>query len=465
LFIPLSLYAILIGLMLHHHAPWRDELQAWLIARDSISLGAVWTQSHYEGTPALWHSLLWLAAHFSHHLAAMKAVHLTIAVMLAAVLWQGCRGSWLEKIALLFGYYGLYQYAVISRNYSIGILCLGLAALAAFRQKTTAPPFWLALATLSSMHALIASLGLATMILWNEGRAAIQNKAWWLYAIALLSAVISVAPFPDTLFPSSVAWNFHPNFFKLKEALGALAVAFFPIPLLDHWETFYVRQAPLAGAILGIVMAAWATASLRTKPGRTGFLLVTSLLIIFFYAKLIAYSRHAGFIFFIFIFARWIEGSWPWDWRSWRGAVWGLVLACQLLASALAIASEFRKPFSQSRTTAQWLMAQGFGDACIASAADYTGTSLAAYFSQPLYYPQGDRWGTFTRWDRRRVDVLGDTDSLERSRRTMTNTGCREKLYVANHLLSSDAAPYAIPLVQFTGSLVEDEDYYVYRLK
>ena len=47
----LTLYTLL------HHEPWRDEAQAWLLARD---LGPVELlhQLPMEGTPGLWHFLL-----------------------------------------------------------------------------------------------------------------------------------------------------------------------------------------------------------------------------------------------------------------------------------------------------------------------------------------------------------------------------------------------------------------------
>ena len=41
------------------HAMWRYEMQAWLLARDSQTLGDLFFNLRYEGHPALWHLLLW----------------------------------------------------------------------------------------------------------------------------------------------------------------------------------------------------------------------------------------------------------------------------------------------------------------------------------------------------------------------------------------------------------------------
>lgn len=41
-----------------HHELWRDEVQAWLLARDSSSAIDLLSRQKYEGHPALWQLLL-----------------------------------------------------------------------------------------------------------------------------------------------------------------------------------------------------------------------------------------------------------------------------------------------------------------------------------------------------------------------------------------------------------------------
>jgi len=40
-----------------HHEMWRDEFQAWLVARDADSLVQLAGNVRYEGNPMLWHQL------------------------------------------------------------------------------------------------------------------------------------------------------------------------------------------------------------------------------------------------------------------------------------------------------------------------------------------------------------------------------------------------------------------------
>src|SRR5690349_9278915 len=73
LFFCLTLWGIL------HHEMWRDELQAWLVARDSTSLLNLVNNVRYERTPALWQICLYGLTHFTNNPVAMQAFHLVIA--------------------------------------------------------------------------------------------------------------------------------------------------------------------------------------------------------------------------------------------------------------------------------------------------------------------------------------------------------------------------------------------------
>ena len=57
---PLALTALFLvrgAVAAAHHELWRDEAQAWLIARD-VPLSRLFAELHYEGHPALWFLLL-----------------------------------------------------------------------------------------------------------------------------------------------------------------------------------------------------------------------------------------------------------------------------------------------------------------------------------------------------------------------------------------------------------------------
>src|SRR5262245_47165629 len=51
-------FVAVVGIAMWRHEMWRDELQAWMIARASHSVPNLLDNIRYEGHPALWYLLL-----------------------------------------------------------------------------------------------------------------------------------------------------------------------------------------------------------------------------------------------------------------------------------------------------------------------------------------------------------------------------------------------------------------------
>lgn len=111
----------LIGVL--HHEMWRDELQAWTLARDSSSLADLWRNMRTEPHPMLWHTLLWVLTRYTRNPVAMQYLHWLIAVASVYVFVRCSPFTILQKTLFCFGYYPLFEYCMIARNYS---LCMPL---------------------------------------------------------------------------------------------------------------------------------------------------------------------------------------------------------------------------------------------------------------------------------------------------------------------------------------------------
>ena len=56
-----AIFLLLGGFIAWHHEMWRDEIQAWLIARDSASpIEVLYHLNRYDGHPGLWHLCLYI---------------------------------------------------------------------------------------------------------------------------------------------------------------------------------------------------------------------------------------------------------------------------------------------------------------------------------------------------------------------------------------------------------------------
>jgi hypothetical protein len=208
----LSLYGVVVAAAIHFHEPWADEAQAWQIAR-SLSLRQIFQVLRYEGSPGLWHLLLWCLSRLHVSYAGMRWSSGAIALAGVAILLL-CSPfpRWL-KLLLPFTFYLVYQYAVVARSYVLApILLFSLAALWPGRfKKPIAVAVVLGLLANVALHLAMFSGGFALvygMELWWDRRRSDHPRVVRRLAMALVLlvsfyafAVLTARPARDISFP------------------------------------------------------------------------------------------------------------------------------------------------------------------------------------------------------------------------------------------------------------------------
>jgi len=116
----LGLWIVVVGFTINYHEKWADEAQAWLIARD-LGLRTIWFHElRYEGSPGLWHTILWVAQHVFHaKYGALGYIGMAGAAAGAALLIFKAPFPRIVRWPLAFTYFMVYQYAVIARPYTL----------------------------------------------------------------------------------------------------------------------------------------------------------------------------------------------------------------------------------------------------------------------------------------------------------------------------------------------------------
>ncbi|MDD5543416.1 MAG: hypothetical protein PHX83_09595, partial [Acidobacteriia bacterium] len=109
-----------------HHEMWRDELDTFVTARDSSSFSSLMDYARFSGHPGLWFVFVYGISRFARNPAAIQLLNLVFA--LGAIYVFSCFSPfprWL-KVLFAFGYFPLYEYGVISREYCLGMLLVFL---------------------------------------------------------------------------------------------------------------------------------------------------------------------------------------------------------------------------------------------------------------------------------------------------------------------------------------------------
>ena len=95
-------FAVITGLVMLRHEMWRDELQAWLVAKASPSPGSLLHNTRFEGHPILWYALLWPFAHLSHSPRLEQLIEWVVALGATALVVLRAPLTRLQKALLIF---------------------------------------------------------------------------------------------------------------------------------------------------------------------------------------------------------------------------------------------------------------------------------------------------------------------------------------------------------------------------
>ena len=118
LFISYIVY-ILIGII--HHEPWRDEGQAWLIARN-LSFLDIFLNTGWEGHPFLFHFIIkpFTFLPFYPTLHIINAIFVVIAVYI--LLFKNILNNFLFNAVLILNSMLMYEYPIVARNYGLAFM-------------------------------------------------------------------------------------------------------------------------------------------------------------------------------------------------------------------------------------------------------------------------------------------------------------------------------------------------------
>ena len=341
-------------LLVPYHEPWFDEAQAWLIARDSSLIDLFLHRMSYEGTPGLWHLLLWVLNHLHMPYVAMNYFSVAVASLFGAIVLARAPFPLWMRTMLVFGYFPAYQYSIVARSYVLDLLFVAVSA-ALFEKRSEVPiAYCITLAALANSNAQGFIIGCMLFaewfwccVLYRRTLTARHFVASLLFSALAVSAALQAKPAPDVSFWAHLERLPKLVFFRF---LGELAPGFVEL------------GRNLVGVVLGTLVSA-------------GLLLITiyvakkashGILAVVMFGALMGFGAfeyfmpwHAGTIFAVWLFTLWI--SWKAvqklsdeDKLVIKVAV-ALVLGVQLYDSVNAWHLDYKQPYSASRLGAQRL--------------------------------------------------------------------------------------------------------------
>ncbi len=415
----LALFAGLGLLLLVTHEPWRDEAQAWLLARDA----GLWPLLSYlagqEGSPVLWHLLNMPLARLEMPYASQRILNFAFALGAAClILWRAPFPPWI-RVGLVLSYLLSFEYGAIARSYALGafLLFLVLSLHGARRERPLLYGAAIGLLANANVFALLlaAALGLEWLVATMRGRAAARRALSGLAVAAAggLLAAWQIRPPPDNWRGDGLRPAFVPGGVDSAKALHILTEAvFWPVNLLDRlgiWD-------PLNTVAVAAIWAALLAPLRRAPHALLVFGLVAAgLLYIGVFERPLA-IRHVGHLLLAYVAALWIAGPGLWA-RGGGRAPPAVALALLLVFSGSAVdlgravVGEVAQPFSAGPGMAAYLRRTGLWERDIVGHQPPQASNVLPYFpGKRLWYPAAGAMGSYVIW---RAGALADLDAGE----------------------------------------------------
>lgn len=503
-----ALYMAALAMVVIHHEMWRDELQSWLLVRESPTPWALFSYIKYEGHPGLWHLLLWPMAHLWSDPAGIQIMNLLLAGVTAFVVFRFAPFSWILRLLLMGGYFYVFEWGVIARNYLISSLLLFLVCV--LYPNRWRNLLWIGglvfLLCHTNIHSVILSVILLVM-LGIDYAVAFAGKfrgadryfrrcmlGFLLILAGITSGIVQIKPPSDSGYAThwQLSWKYEP----FRRATTAIHHAFFPVPRegRGYWNSSRLiasrgKEAASCG-ILSVSSEAFPQAGflilllslfffVRRPWCGIQFVLMALGLVLFFYVKYQGSFRHHGMIWLAFLACFWMSyGYDPWrlpwgipekiaDWLD-RHREWLLLplLCIQIWGTKIAVKMELHYPFSNAKSASVWIR-QEYPDRETLFFAGMSGPSASTLCGfldgVPFYYPEKDGFGGAMIWNQARIQRRAPQLSLVEKRMQERKQDCI--LVCPREMRETELPPGCRFLQSFHEQSATGECYWLYLWK
>jgi len=486
----------LIGII--NHAMWRDEINVWLMTRDSSSIAELFKNVKYEGHPALWYICLYILNQITHDPIIMQFFHLLLGVTSAYIFVRFSPFTKLQKVLFCFGYLPFYEYLLISRNYAIGVLLVFVFCGLFARRTNNYILLSIVLSLLANANAycLLLAIALGATLIFEYITTPIKIKkidllfSLTIFLIGIFLSLLLLIPPQDSVLAGGMSgWVLQFDFMRLTTALTRIWSGY--ISIIVPNDKNQIEMTIFALISLGLV--SFVALFLSRKPVALFLYLFGNIeILIFTYIKFLGGPRHYGHLYILLIASLWIASYYPrnsFENQNKISAIaklkqavqagitfaehhqrtfFMLILYAQLLAGIVAFGRDLVIPFSASRETARFIQQQKLDKMLIIGSKDYAISPLCGYLNTKIYYPEISSMGSFVLFTKQRKEV-DDQEILAQTSRLVKGEK-KQALLILNRELNNEVSANnsslsISSLSKFTNSFMSDEKYYLYLVQ
>lgn len=300
------IYAVLTFALLLLHEDWRDEAQAWLIARDLNPIEMV-KQMKYEGHFLLWYFILMPFAKLGFPYITTNIISWLITCLAAWLILDKAPFEIHKKTLFIFTFPMLYLFPVISRCYCL--IPLAVVLMAMFYENRKKKPIRYILAIIFLMNTHIIMLGMVGILLLDfyieqfqarKSNTKEENKKWIIsIIISIVLGILSILPLFGSVSTNQLIRDVDGSF------LYKIVDMFLKEPIKMLFNNYYTCNLSLI-AIFAVVFLMGEVVRYRKYALEIGFSLLWQYGIFTFVYAAVSLQRSATGIFILFFFY-WIQ--------------------------------------------------------------------------------------------------------------------------------------------------------------
>lgn len=499
-----GIFFLLAAWGLFKHEMWRDEHQAWLLARDSSSFLDLCRNTVYEGSPLLWQFVLWILSKVSSSCYMTQILSLVLGTGTVFLLNRYSPFPLLWKIGISFSNLFFYEYTVISRCYGLGLfLVVVVCTIYHLRfRKPILLAILLFLLANTSVYGLMLSIAITGIVALEFIVSLQENKKSLPAVLTALGIVIAGAglsiyqiyPEPDNGFYSSLHVSF--GWQLMQVALTKITAAYFSFPDItryDYWNTcVFVNENISLMSYISILLFLLIASIFMNKPLiLVLYVLGTTGIVCFLGYAHIMYTRYFGHLFILLVVCLWIARYYKEITFQRLLARWVVLLGTKVRQFGVPVivlvsmsggfaswGSDLGKRFSASPDAAQFIREQSLEMLPIVGYEDFVIACLASILNKrDVYYLPREEWGTFIKFDLKRIRepvmplIVPSLEKIMREKASPVllvlnfpllyeNARTNERQIITRCLLSENVR--IILLDAFTQSVEPNERYFIY---
>jgi hypothetical protein len=491
LYVLTSLFFVVSFIGILHHELWLDEAHHWLLARDSNSFTNLNINTRSEGHPLLWSILLYGITRITTNPFWMQFLHILISTSFVFVFLKKAPFNWVIKTLFIFGYFIIFEYNLISRNYNLGILFLFLAC-TIFKERKNRfilISFYLAMASNTHLMFSVIAFALFVIIVFeqieNKQVSSTQNTFGYLiFGLGLISILIQIQT-------TNSGWLLNPiEKIPFSERLIKGFISFFKglitIPdfrTIHFWNSNLIVDTNRKLASIFALLIYFLPLVLFSKNKKTLYFVYMGLIgtQIFFFVTQRAATRFHGMTYIIFIIALWIENYYPIDNYKLKDFLISLkltlfkkqvvycILIIQFCSGIYAYSMDLIYPFSSAKETIDFTKKSYQGTEIISLNCE--GTLLSAYLEKKIYFLCNQSFQSFCHWD---FDCSGNM-TKQKTIQMLTDYIKKNNniLYISYYSLGNEKNKNWVILnskikarfiKKFDENIVEKSNYYIFEI-